>query len=221
VDALAGITGLATYILGTIFVVLLPGPNSLYVMSTASRVGWRQGAKGAAGVFCGDSLLMLMAVLGAASLLKSSPNALYALQMLGAAYLLYLGYGLLKHALAIWRGNSRDHSDPLHGENPKPNKHKPFRQALIISLLNPKAILFFVSFFVQFVSPDAPAPLMSFLLLSIILQIISMLYLAALIFSGVRLAALFGQNIALASSATGLVGIAFISFAISLAVGIS
>ncbi|TFH67570.1 leucine efflux protein LeuE [Gammaproteobacteria bacterium LSUCC0057] len=214
--ALAGITGLTTYILGTLFIVLLPGPNSLYVMSTASRVGWRQGAKGAAGVFCGDTLLMLMAVLGAASLLNSSPSALQFLQLLGACYLIYLGGGLLKQALAIWRGDN--HTDGLSQPNatPKPNRQQPFRQALIISLLNPKAILFFVSFFVQFVAADAPAPLLSFLLLAIILQVISMLYLALLIFTGVRLAALFGQHVRVASAATALVGAAFIGFALSL-----
>lgn len=210
-DALAGITGLTTFVLGTIFIVLLPGPNSLYVMSTASRVGWRQAALGAGGVFAGDSVLMLLAVLGAASLLNSSPATLQAMQLIGALYLVYLGSGLLRQAWQLWSGSVTQGEDA-----PKPNRHHPFIQALTISLLNPKAILFFVSFFVQFVSPDAPSPLLSFLLLGLILQLISMLYLALLIATGVRLARMFGSHQRLASGATAGVGVAFISFAATL-----
>ncbi len=210
-EALNGITGLTTFVLGTVFIVLLPGPNSLYVMSTASRLGWRQAALGAGGVFAGDSVLMITAVLGAASLLNKSPAALQAMQLLGALYLVYLGGGLLRQARALWSGLAAAGNDA-----PKPNRHHPFLQALTVSLLNPKAILFFVSFFVQFVSPQAPAPLLSFLLLGLILQVISMLYLALLIVTGVRLAKLFGNHRRLASAATAGVGVAFISFALTL-----
>ena len=66
-----GITDLTTYIIGTILIVLLPGPNSLYVMSVASRYGIRTGYLAACGVFTGDFVLILCTVLGAASLLKA------------------------------------------------------------------------------------------------------------------------------------------------------
>ena len=68
-----GITDLTTYIIGTFLIVLLPGPNSLYVMSIASRYGIKTGYMGALGIFTGDLILMLCTVLGAASLLKAFP----------------------------------------------------------------------------------------------------------------------------------------------------
>ena len=68
-----GITDIVTYILGTIFIVILPGPNSLYVMSIASRFGIKTGYIGALGVFTGDLILILCTVLGAASLLHAFP----------------------------------------------------------------------------------------------------------------------------------------------------
>ena len=61
-----GITDLTTYILGTIFIVLLPGPNSMYVLSVAAQRGLRAGFAGAAGVFVGDFILMTLAATGAA-----------------------------------------------------------------------------------------------------------------------------------------------------------
>ncbi len=62
-----GITDITTFIAGTIFIVLLPGPNSLYVMSVASRWGIAAGYRGACGVFVGDTILMLLSATGAAS----------------------------------------------------------------------------------------------------------------------------------------------------------
>ena len=68
---------------------------------------------------------------------------------------------------------------------------RPFRRALVISLLNPKAILFVISFFIQFLDPTYPHPALSFLLLASILQLCSAIYLTTLIFGGTYLAAQF------------------------------
>jgi leucine efflux protein len=84
--------------------------------------------------------------------------------------------------------------------------------------MNPKAILFFVSFFIQFVSPTYPHPALSFLILGIIVQLCSAAYLSILIFGGVHLAAQFRRRQRLAATATGGVGGLFIGFGIKLAV---
>ena len=86
-----GITDIVTYILGTIFIVILPGPNSLYVMSIASRFGIKTGYIGALGVFTGDLILILCTVLGAATLLHAFPWLFIILKVVGASYLSYLG----------------------------------------------------------------------------------------------------------------------------------
>ncbi|MCV2219883.1 leucine efflux protein LeuE [Thauera sp. Sel9] len=210
-----GITDLSTFILGTIFIVLLPGPNSLYVMATASRWGVAAGYRGALGIFVGDTILMLLAVLGMASLLRATPELFMAIKYAGAAYLAWVGIGLLRASLAAWRRG--DQAEAVTGHPQVSGTPHPFRTALIISLMNPKAILFFVSFFIQFVDPAYAHPGLSFVILGVIVQICSVLYLSVLIFSGARLAAHFRRHRRAAAGATAGVGGVFIGFGAKLA----
>lgn len=207
-----GITDLATFVLGTIVIVLLPGPNSLYVAVVASRWGVAAGYRGACGIFVGDLILMTLAATGVASLLRAQPLFFTGLKLAGAAYLVWLGIGLLRAGWRRWR-----HDVPPPAITAETSR--PFRTALLISLMNPKAILFFVSFFIQFVSPDYPYPALSFMILGLIVQACSALYLTALIFGGTRLAALFRRRRRLAAGATGGVGALFIGFGARLADG--
>lgn len=207
-----GITDLTTFVLGTIFIVLLPGPNSLYVMTVASRWGVAAGYRGACGIFVGDTVLMVLSATGVASLLQATPALFMVLKYAGAAYLGWLGCGLMRTAWQIWR---RQRPSPAP-QQPLDLAH-PFKTALIISLMNPKAILFFVSFFIQFVAPDYAYPALSFLILGSIVQIFSALYLSALIFGGNRLAQQFRRHQRFAATATGGIGGLFIGFGIKLA----
>ena len=213
-----GITDLATFVLGTVFIVLLPGPNSLYVMALASRHGVAAGYRGAAGIFAGDTVLMLLSTAGAASLLRSTPLAFMLVKYMGAAYLAWLGLGLVRAAWRQWtavpsRSATTQPEDAKLAQGPG----RPFRTAFLISLMNPKAILFFVSFFIQFVDPGYAYPALSFLLLGLIVQACSALYLSALIFGGVRLAERFGRHQRLAAGGMGAMGALFIGFALRLA----
>ena len=209
-----GITDLTTYIIGTVLIILLPGPNSLYVMSVASRYGIQTGFWGALGVLTGDSILILLTIFGAASLLQAFPILFVILKIIGGAYLAYLGFKLLQGAYQTWNTPQQHAELP---DLPQLDQVPPYRTALSISLLNPKAILFFLSFFVQFVKPDYAYPALSFLILAIILQLISFSYLTALIFSGIKLAAFFKHNLKLAASGICLVGILFFGFGVKLA----
>ncbi|WP_444439671.1 leucine efflux protein LeuE [Pseudomonas sp. A6] len=207
-----GITDLWTYVLGTLFIVLLPGPNSLFVLATAAQRGVGAGYRAASAVFLGDAILMLLSALGIASLLKAEPVLFLGLKYAGAAYLFYLGLGMLRGGLQKLR-------QPLEQAAPVKDVDvaQPFRKALLLSLSNPKAILFFVSFFIQFVDPGYAYPGVSFLVLGTILEVISALYLSFLIFSGVRLAAWFRRRQRLAAGASSGVGALFVGFGLKLA----
>jgi leucine efflux protein len=212
-----GITDVWTFVIGTIVIVLLPGPNSLYVMTVASREGIAAGYRGACGIFLGDTLLMIAAATGVASLLQATPALFMLIKYSGAAYLAWLGVKLLQAGLTRWRQpvDSADGTgDPL---SQRLDASRPFRIALLISLTNPKAILFFVSFFIQFVSPSYPYPVLSFAILGLIVQICSALYLTLLIFGGVHLARQVSQRRWLAAGGTGAVGALFIGFGAKLA----
>jgi leucine efflux protein len=162
-----GITDIWTYVLGTIFIVLLPGPNSMYVLSVAAQRGVRAGYAGHAA--CSSAtILMVLSAAGVASLLKASPGLftssstsarptwLDRLQMLrGAAQLVGASRSRTKAVASLDRASN------------------PFSKALVISLLNPKAILFFISFFIQFVDPHSRIPALSFVALGLVCQICS------------------------------------------------
>jgi leucine efflux protein len=208
-----GIVDFWTFFLGTLFIVLLPGPNSLYVLSVAAQRGVRQGYLGACGVFVGDAILMILSACGAASLLKTSPLLFMALKYAGAAYLGWIGLQML---LGCWR-RFRSGAAVPDAAAPVVRDVDPFRKALAVSLLNPKAILFFISFFVQFVDPAFPSSFLSFSMLGLVCQIISFTYLTVLIFLGTRLAAAFRRRQRLSTALSAGVGALFMGFGVKLA----
>ncbi|MFI5842259.1 leucine efflux protein LeuE [Catenuloplanes sp. NPDC051500] len=204
-----GVTDLWTYVIGTVAIILLPGPNSLYVLSVAARRGIGVGYRAACGVFLGDALLMILSAAGVASLLRAYPPLFLVIKYAGAAYLCWVGFSMLR---AAWR--RRRAEETVAEEAPI---GRPFRKALVISLMNPKAILFFVSFFIQFVDPSYAHPELTFLLLGAIVQVCSALYLTALILSGSYLAAQFRRRHLLARAGTTAVGALFLAFGAKLA----
>ena len=210
-----GITDLMTYIIGTVLIILLPGPNSLYVMSIAARYGVKTGYIGALGVFVGDSILILCTVLGAASLLHTFPWIFILLKIVGAIYLSYLGIRLLLAGYQTWK--NKDQGIPKEDKNTAPQAFHPFKTALTVSLLNPKAILFYLSFFIQFVDPNYAYPALSFTILAVLLQILSMAYLSALIFSGIKIAAFFNTRYKISAVCVAFIGLLFCAFGLKLA----
>lgn len=211
-----GITDITTYLIGTIIIVLLPGPNSMYVLSVAAQRGIRRGFVGACGVFTGDAILMTLAATGAAGVLKANPALFAVVKYAGGAYLTWLGLQMLRGAWRAWRNAS--HGEAAASEARREvDASRPFVKALVISLMNPKAILFFVSFFVQFVDPAYPHPVLTFLALGTLLQLCSALYLATIIVSGARLAEAFRRRRKLSSAMSGGVGALFLGFGAKLA----
>ncbi|MEY2245564.1 leucine efflux protein LeuE [Streptomyces sp. BF23-18] len=209
-----GVIDLPTYLAGLVLIVLLPGPNSLYVLSVAARKGVRTGYTAAAGVWCGDTVLMTLSAAGVASLLQANEVLFSIVKYAGAGYLTWLAVGMLRAARAMWQAR-REHVAES-AETEAEAGERPFRRALVISLFNPKAILFFVAFFVQFVDPGYAYPALSFVVLGAFAQLASVLYLTALIFSGTRLAAAFRRRKRLSAGATTAAGALFLGFAVKL-----
>ncbi|WP_329416483.1 leucine efflux protein LeuE [Streptomyces sp. NBC_00704] len=210
-----GVIDLPTYLAGLVLIVLLPGPNSLYVLSVAARRGVRTGYAAAAGVWCGDAVLMTLSAAGVASLLQANAVLFGIVKYAGAGYLTWLAVGMLRAAHAMWRSRREPAARDAEPEAAVAGE-RPFRRALVISLFNPKAILFFVAFFVQFVDPGYAYPAVSFVVLGAFAQLASFLYLTALIFSGTRLAEAFRRRKRLSAGATTAAGALFLGFAVKL-----
>ncbi|MCC8194834.1 MAG: leucine efflux protein LeuE [Deltaproteobacteria bacterium] len=204
-----GIVNIGVFFAGVVVIILMPGPNSLYVLSTATRRGVADGYKAAAAVFVGDSVIMLLAALGVDSLMRLYPAAFMVIQYAGAAYLGWLGLKALYGAVRKGDGSGGD----AHAEC----RENPFRRALALSLSNPKAIMFFVSFFVQFVDPAKGHTGLAFLVLACIVQSVSMTYLSFLIFGGAKLALALKDSRLAKRAGNALAGSVFLGFGLRLA----
>ena len=209
----AGIVDFPSYLLGTLLIILLPGPNSLYVLTIATQKGWRAGAWGAIGIFIGDLVLMVAVALGAASLLQSSPVLFQTVRILGALYLAWMGVGLIRNGQQRWGFTAQTNHEDV--QTRLMHLH-PFIAALSLSLTNPKAIFFFIAFFSQFIQPDFAHPAITFIYLATVLQLMSMTYLGGLIFVGQYFSQYFAKHYRLAGGLWILTGGLFIIFAIRL-----
>lgn len=211
-----GITDLPTYVLGTVLIVLLPGPNSLYTLSVAARRGVRTAYRAALGVFLGDTVLMTASAAGVAGLLTANAVLFGIVKYAGAGYLAWIALGMARAAWSMWRSRGAEPAAAATAADEVADAEQPFRRALVISLLNPKAILFFISFFVQFVDPGYAHPALSFLALGTIAQVFSFCYLTLLIFGGTYLAGQFRRRRRLAAGLTSGAAALFLGFAAKL-----
>jgi threonine/homoserine/homoserine lactone efflux protein len=135
-----GITDYPTFVITVLVFLLVPGPGNLALITSTTKGGVRGGLAATLGVILGDQVLMWSAVAGVATLLTAYPDAFQAVQWLGAAYLAWLGAKMLL---------AKPGAAPVLNIKP----HHYLKQALMITLLNPKAILFYMAFFPLFVDP--------------------------------------------------------------------
>jgi threonine/homoserine/homoserine lactone efflux protein len=161
---------------------VIPGPDFAVIMR-ASVLRRRAGLAAMAGTQSGLCVHMLAATAGLSLILARSAIALTAIQLAGAAYLIYLGIRILINA-------RRPGPDPARTGIARPGAS--YRQGLLTNLTNPKAILFFASILPQFVSHDAPlAP--QILMLGVIDIAIGTLILLAVISAASRLAQILSR----------------------------
>ena len=137
---MSGVADYGAFVVAVLVFLLIPGPGNLALMTSTAKGGMRGGLAATLGVIAGDQVLMWLAVAGVAALLAAYPAAFRAVQWLGAVYLAWLGARML---LAKPGGR------PILDIKP----HHFLRQAFAITLLNPKAIVFYMAFFPLFVDP--------------------------------------------------------------------
>ncbi|UYZ67627.1 LysE family transporter [Moraxella bovis] len=132
-----------------------------YCLSMSASQGRRAGMGAMSGILVGDTLLILATVFWAGALLKLYPAVFDVIKLIGGCYLAYLGIRLIIGAYHTFKNR---HAIANKSFNPpKVQSHNHFYRLSSLSLTNPKAILFFLSFFVQFVRPDYDKPFLTFL----------------------------------------------------------
>ena len=144
-----GIADYSAFVIAVLLFLLIPGPGNLALITSTSKGGLRGGLAATLGVIAGDQVLMWLAVAGVAALLAAYPTAFKIVQFAGAAYLAFLG---IKMLLA------------KPGDAPIINmdSRRFFFQSLAITLLNPKAIVFYMAFFPLFINPAQHQGLLTF-----------------------------------------------------------
>jgi leucine efflux protein len=211
-----GVIHFPSYVMGAILIILLPGPNSLYVLALSAERGWQKGLWASVGIVVGDAIIMLSVALGAATVLASSPLTYNLLRLSGAIYLAWLGLGIIRSGLKRFQAKevTAETSSVLQAGGIM--RLHPFLAALLLALTNPKAIFFFVSFFTQFVDPDFHQPAFGFFYLAVVTQLISMAYLAILIGAGQYCLGLAKAHPNIAASLWLTTGMLFIAFSLRL-----
>ncbi|VTM70642.1 Leucine efflux protein [Raoultella planticola] len=159
-------------------------------------------------MFIGDAVLMLLAFAGVATLIKTTPVLFNIVRYLGAIYLLWLGGKMLYSVLTQREGHADAGAEPGSAI---------LKRSLTLSLTNPKAILFYVSFFVQFIDVSAKTPGLAFFILALTLEVISFMYMSFLILSGSFVTRYVKTRKKLAKIGNSLIGLVFVGFAARLA----
>ena len=158
-----GVTDYGTFVVTIIVFLLIPGPGNLALITSTSKGRIPGGLAATFGVILGDQVLMWSAVAGVAALLSAYPDAFNAVQWVGAAYLAWLGFKMLlaKPGAAPVLNITAGHY---------------LRQAMMITLLNPKAILFYMAFFPLFVDPAHRQGLATYAFMAATIAVLTFLY---------------------------------------------
>jgi threonine/homoserine/homoserine lactone efflux protein len=156
-----------------------PGVDMIYTVSQTLKGGARAGLAAAAGICAGCVVHALLAAFGLAALLAVASQAFQWLTWLGAAYLVWIGAGMLRSAVPTPGSASTGTPPPASGSDLKLGAV--FRQGLLTNVLNPKVALFILAFLPQFIDADAPHKTLAFLTLSAWLVVQGAAFLAALV----------------------------------------
>jgi leucine efflux protein len=163
-----GIADYPAFCLAVLVFLALPGPGTFALLTSTAKGGFRAGAAATLGVIVGDQVLMWLAVAGVAALLAAYPPVFKAVQYAGAAYLAWIGLKLLF-------GKGDGSANPVRIE---PRQYA--RQAFFITLLNPKAIVFYMAFFPLFIHPATHQGMTTFVAMAVTIALITAVYCLAL-----------------------------------------
>ncbi len=162
-----GIHDLAFFVVSGLLLNIMPGPDSLLIMTRSATQGWRAGCAAALGIGTGTLVHVLAAALGLSALLATSALAFTVVKYVGAAYILYLAYGLLRSKLAT----------PQAALNLPPLPYRRiYLQGFLTNVLNPKVALFFLAFVPMFINADATNKPLAFIILGVIFDFNGMLW---------------------------------------------
>ncbi|HJV61609.1 MAG TPA: LysE family translocator [Albitalea sp.] len=199
-----GVADYGAFVAAIVLFLAIPGPGNLALITSTGKGGLRAGIAATLGVIVGDQVLLWLAVAGVAALLATNPAVFVAVQWLGAAYLAWLGWRLL---------TARPGDRPVLTIQPR---HY-LRQACTITLLNPKAIVFYMAFFPLFVDPARHQGLPTFAFMAATIAALTFLYGAVVTLLTHHLADRVRANARFTRTLNRLAGVMLLGFGAKLA----
>lgn len=198
-----GISDFGAYCAAILIFLALPGPGTFALLTATGKGGFRAGAAATAGLIVGDQILLWLAVAGVAALLATHPTVFQAVQYAGTAYLCWIGFKLLR---------ARDGTTPVVPME----AGRYFRQATLITVLNPKAIVFYMAFFPLFIDPARHQGMVTFAAMAVTIAALTAVYCLTLCAFAHAIAAKVRAHRRMAKWLERLAGVFLIGFGIRL-----
>jgi len=213
-----GVHDLSLFIISGLLLNITPGPDSLYIIGRSASQGWRAGAAAAFGIGTGTMVHVLAAAFGLSAILATSATAFTLVKLIGAAYLLYVGAGMLfKRAAKADAMQAMDGALPQEGSRlAQVSMRQIFSQGFLTNVLNPKVALFFLAFVPQFIDPAAPHKALAFIFLGVVFNANGMLWCNFLAWSAATASARFKGNGKLANLLNRVTGGLFVALGVKL-----
>ena len=164
------IESLISFSIATLFLALTPGPDNLYVISQSLTNGTKRGIATTIGLISGCIVHTTLLAFGVSAIIAASETIFYGLKIIGACYLLFLAY-------KVYRSNP--HVD-LKNKVLKKTYLQLFKQGVIMNLVNPKILIFFLAFFPGFLWDEFQNTIYQFYVLGIVFMTISFLVFSSL-----------------------------------------
>ncbi|WP_298608240.1 LysE family translocator [uncultured Thiothrix sp.] len=158
------------FIISGVLLNLMPGPDTLFIMSKSASQGWKAGVVASLGICSGVYVHVFAAAFGLSALLATSATAFVVVKLVGAAYLIYLGWMTLRQTV---RATSEANTPVVQAKQPL---FTIYRQGFLTNALNPKVALFFLAFVPQFISADATNTVLAFILLGTVFDMSSLIW---------------------------------------------
>jgi threonine/homoserine/homoserine lactone efflux protein len=200
-----GIVDFGAFVAAFVVLLFIPGPGNLAIITSTTKGGLMGGLAATLGLMAGDQVLMWLAVAGVAAVLTAYPPAFHAVQWLGAAYLMWLGFRML---------TARPGAKPVINIKP----HHYFQQALTITVLNPKAIVFYMAFFPLFIDPAQHQGMLTFSVMALTVAVLAFIYCFGVVLLTHFLAERLRANPRISGFLEKMAGVFLIAFGLRLAV---
>jgi len=163
---------LISFVIATVTLAISPGPDNIFVLIQSITYGKKQGMSIVCGLISGCIIHTTLVAFGLSVFIKANSELIFILKLLGAGYMLYLAYNVLKSTDVI-NTNAQTESKSVQAL---------FKQGFIMNVINPKVSIFFMAFFPAFLFSETHSLVVQFYTLGFLFMTTSFLIFSMLVF---------------------------------------